>query len=124
MYSITQKQIHILGLWLVSNPLSLSDNEHLRSKVQAVYQEEMLVLVSVKICTDKCENLSFSCALKCEIMLKKNGVGGGGWVGCDSIKAASYVCGSQTTRSQSELDLLYRLPLWENSHNIELKPEY
>lgn len=61
----------------MSNPLSLSDNEHLRSKVQAVYQEEMLVLVSVKICTDKCENLSFSCALKCEIMLKKNGVGVG-----------------------------------------------
>lgn len=121
MYSITQKQIHILGLWLVSNPLSLSDNEHLRSKVQAVYQEEMLVLDSVKICTDKCENLSFSCALKCEIMLKKMELGGGG---CDSIKAASYVCGSQTTRSQSELDLLYRLPLWENSHNIELKPEY
>lgn len=119
MYSNTQKQIHILGLWPVSNPLSLSDNEHLRSKVQAVYQEEMLVLVSVKICTDKCENLSFSCALKCEIMLKN---GGGG--GCDSIKAANYVCGSQTTRSQSELDLLYSLPLWENSYNIELKPEY
>lgn len=55
--------------WLASNPLSLSDNEHLRSKGQAVYQEEMLVLVSVKICTDKCENFSFSYTLKCEIML-------------------------------------------------------
>lgn len=75
----------------MSNPLSLSDNEHLRSKVQAVYQEEMLVLVSVKICTDKCENLSFSCALKCEIMLKKNGVGGG-WVGGLRLHQSGELC--------------------------------